>query len=193
MVNKKIDKSDFIRLAAALFNQNGYHNSSVEAVATTCGLSKASVYHYVASKKELAELALNYFHNIVQDEVLAPARATTSNAEMRLQTLAERVVDFFSLRPSGCLVSNLAHELLDTEPDFQVYFRSYFDEWTYTITDMVSEHIDVDIAKPLAQDAVAQLQGALLFARLYRDNHVLVRAAKRIGSLLSIYRGMVTA
>jgi len=42
-----------IRKAAALFDKNGYHNTSMDDIAAAVGLRKPSLYHYFESKEEI--------------------------------------------------------------------------------------------------------------------------------------------
>ena len=49
-----VNKNDEIALAAIkLFNQKGYHSTSVQDIADEVGLQKGSLYHYISSKEEL--------------------------------------------------------------------------------------------------------------------------------------------
>jgi len=49
-----INKYDEIAYAAVkLFNQKGYHSTSVQDIADEVGLQKGSLYHYISSKEEL--------------------------------------------------------------------------------------------------------------------------------------------
>ncbi|MCY0902366.1 MAG: TetR/AcrR family transcriptional regulator, partial [Firmicutes bacterium] len=49
-----VNKYDEIAQAAIrLFNEKGYHATSVQDIADEVGLQKGSLYHYIASKEEL--------------------------------------------------------------------------------------------------------------------------------------------
>lgn len=49
-----VNKYDEIaRAAIKLFNQKGYHATSVQDIADEVGLQKGSLYHYISSKEEL--------------------------------------------------------------------------------------------------------------------------------------------
>ena len=77
--------------AAALFAQQGYPATSMNAVAQACGLSKATLYHYYRDKYALlvsiAEGHVGKLHALVQD-VLAAGLPP----EQRLRTLIGRIV-----------------------------------------------------------------------------------------------------
>ncbi|MBT2485203.1 MULTISPECIES: TetR/AcrR family transcriptional regulator [unclassified Microbacterium] len=52
------DRRGLLAAAVAVFNESGYDATSVAALATRLGLSKAALYHHFSSKEEILELAL---------------------------------------------------------------------------------------------------------------------------------------
>ncbi|MBO0980123.1 TetR/AcrR family transcriptional regulator [Microbacterium sp. SD291] len=52
------DRRGLLDAAVAVFNESGYDGTSVAALATRLGLSKAALYHHFASKEEILETAL---------------------------------------------------------------------------------------------------------------------------------------
>jgi AcrR family transcriptional regulator len=53
------DQRGVLEVAVAAFNEFGFDATSVGVLAERLGLSKSAIYHHVASKDELLELALN--------------------------------------------------------------------------------------------------------------------------------------
>ncbi|WP_394939913.1 TetR/AcrR family transcriptional regulator [Psychromicrobium sp. YIM B11713] len=52
------DQETVLRVAVEAFNQHGYEATSMGVLAENLGISKSAIYHHVASKEELLELAL---------------------------------------------------------------------------------------------------------------------------------------
>lgn len=52
------DRRSLLDAAVAVFNESGYDATSVAALATRLGLSKAALYHHFSSKEEILETAL---------------------------------------------------------------------------------------------------------------------------------------
>ncbi|MFJ3959077.1 TetR/AcrR family transcriptional regulator [Arthrobacter sp. NPDC090010] len=52
------DRSEVLRIAVELFNEQGYDATSVADLAQRLGLSKSALYHHFDSKEQLLELAL---------------------------------------------------------------------------------------------------------------------------------------
>lgn len=52
------DRRGLLDASVAVFNESGYDATSVAALATRLGLSKAALYHHFSSKEEILETAL---------------------------------------------------------------------------------------------------------------------------------------
>lgn len=52
------DRRGLLDAAVAVFNESGYDATSVAALATRLGLSKAALYHHFSSKEEILDTAL---------------------------------------------------------------------------------------------------------------------------------------
>ena len=73
MASQKSDqrREEIIHAAAVLFERDGYHNVTVEDIADAVGLSKATIYHYLASKAEI----LAWIHDALMTPMLAQLEA----------------------------------------------------------------------------------------------------------------------
>lgn len=58
-----------INAALETFGTNGYKKTSVSDIATAAGISKAMVFHYFGTKKDLYFFLLNYCGNLIIDEI----------------------------------------------------------------------------------------------------------------------------
>ncbi len=186
MVNKKTDKVDFIIRAAELINARGYHFSSIDDIAKACGLSKASVYNYIDSKQQLAVMILTYFHELVHESIFKPVMISALPAEEKLIQLANKLGDFYTHRSGGCLMGNMTLELIDNEPQCVPVIKSFFDEWISTVTKILAERLNLEIARRIAEDIIAQFQGAVMLGRIYKNHQLLTRVLERLGSLLLV-------
>jgi AcrR family transcriptional regulator len=74
-----------IRCAAQAFDQRGYHNTSLDDIAAALGVTKPTVYYYVASKEQLL------FECFVAG--LEPIRSALQRAEQSQGTRRERLHD----------------------------------------------------------------------------------------------------
>jgi AcrR family transcriptional regulator len=79
--------------AAQLFDEEGYHSTSVEDVAEACDIRKPTLYHYFKSKDELLYAIHDEFIDLLIERERERAKLELSAS----QALLEVVVDFMEL------------------------------------------------------------------------------------------------
>jgi hypothetical protein len=83
-------------------------------------------------------------------------------------------------------MGNLVSEVIDSEPEFYNSLKNFFDDWINTIARILSEKLNTETARKIAEDMTAQFQGAIMLGRLYKNHHILMRVIERLGSLLLV-------
>ncbi|KXP00749.1 TetR/AcrR family transcriptional regulator [Tsukamurella pseudospumae] len=86
------DLDSLLAVAVRVFNERGYDATSMDVLAKNLGLTKSSIYHHVAGKEELLELALNRALSGLF-AVTTEAGATTGRSVDRLEHVLRRSVD----------------------------------------------------------------------------------------------------
>jgi AcrR family transcriptional regulator len=87
---RKEDRADHIyRVAAEVMCRKGYEATSMNDIADAVGLTKAGIYHYIRGKEQLLFEIMNFAMDMVDEDVVAPAREVT-DAEERLSTIVDR-------------------------------------------------------------------------------------------------------
>src|SRR6516165_8017970 len=79
-------RQEILRTAARLFQQQGYHATSMNDVAAALKLSKGGLYHHFQSKDEILFNLMDHAMTITQERVVNPVRAIT-DPEEALRTL----------------------------------------------------------------------------------------------------------
>ena len=69
--------------------RKGYEATSMNDIADAVGLTKAGIYHYIRGKEQLLFEIMNFAMDMVDEDVVAPAREVT-DAEERLSTIVDR-------------------------------------------------------------------------------------------------------
>jgi AcrR family transcriptional regulator len=62
-------RTDILNTAAQIFSQKGYHGTSMQDIALSVNLQKASLYHHVSSKQEILFELLNRGLDLLSSEV----------------------------------------------------------------------------------------------------------------------------
>ncbi|MEU4106529.1 TetR/AcrR family transcriptional regulator [Streptomyces tanashiensis] len=168
-----------LNAARTLLLSRGYSALGVAEICAAAGVPKGSFYYFFASKEELALT--------VVDEHWARQRAEWTRALggdvpplRRLRRLHESVEG--GLRAdrescgavTGCLFGNLALELSTRTESVRERLREIFDEQVALVAETVAEaraRGEIGVADPgaTARALVAQLEGRVLFAKLYDD------------------------
>jgi AcrR family transcriptional regulator len=79
-VRPAYDRESLLEVAVGVFNERGYDGTSMEDLARRLGLRKSSIYHHVAGKEELLDLAvtraLDALFAVLKEEPVADLSAT---------------------------------------------------------------------------------------------------------------------
>ena len=91
--------------AARLFDEAGYHTTSMQDIVQATGISKAGIYHYFTSKDEI----LVAIHNLLTDELIehqAEHLATAQSATAILRSMVADMVEGMDQHPAHFRVFN---------------------------------------------------------------------------------------
>jgi AcrR family transcriptional regulator len=85
-------RQEMLRVAARLFQQQGYNATSMNDVAAALKLSKGGLYHHFQSKDEILFDLMTHALDLTQERVIDPLR-NIADPEQRLRTLIRLHVD----------------------------------------------------------------------------------------------------
>lgn len=95
-------------IAAEVFHIKGYDKTSMSDIAAAVGLTKAGLYHHVASKEQLLYTILDYGMDMTEDYVVHPLESVTDPV-LRLRTMIELHLKLI-LEGRKLAVTGLLHE-----------------------------------------------------------------------------------
>ncbi|WP_036962439.1 TetR/AcrR family transcriptional regulator [Promicromonospora kroppenstedtii] len=169
-----------IEAGVELFSQRPYGSIGVAELCTRAGVNKGSFYYFFASKEALA-LAVIDRHWTWQKGVWAGILDGPGSLLDRLRGLfdatAQMQVDAVTGTGwvAGCLFGNLALEVSSQNEPVRLRLQEIFDEQIAMIASRLASAVesgelrsvtDVDGA---AKAIVAQLEGLVLFAKVFND------------------------
>ncbi|MBG6095784.1 TetR/AcrR family transcriptional regulator [Nocardioides luteus] len=170
------------RLVAAgteLFSERAYSSVGVAELAARAGVQKGSFYYFFPSKEALA-LAVIDAHWVWQRGEWSAILARPGTALERLRGIFDATAEMqtSALRGSGavtgCLFGNLALEVSSMNPSIQKRLQEIFEEQVQIIAEHLTAAVDdgeIELVDPrlAAKSIVAQLEGLVLFAKLFND------------------------
>ena len=154
--NGDFTRNRVFEIAAEVFHRKGYDNTSMSDVAVAAGLTKAGLYHHVASKENLLYTVLDYGLDLTESYVVKPLSEIADPVE-RLK----RLIDFhlhLVLEERNLEVTGLLHECKTLSvPDRTRINRrkkGYVRVTTKVISDVLKQHNVKDINPKLAAFAL---------------------------------------
>jgi TetR/AcrR family transcriptional regulator len=123
---KNLKREALLREAAAAINRKGFHATSLEDIATSLGVSKATLYYYFPNKQKLLAAC---FEKVMEAafESLDEAKRTAPNGReklrMALQLYLRRMIDEMSC----CVIVTEEHSMLAEDRVPHVAARDHYE------------------------------------------------------------------
>lgn len=166
-----------------VFRRYGYEGATLARLSEATGLGKASLYHHFPKgKEEMAAAVLDYLDRGLTEQLLAPLDSDRPPVE-RLRAMSDNIDNFYKHGQQACVLALLsagdAHDL------FGQQIQRSLKVWIESLAQVAIEAgIDSDTARQRAEDAVLQIQGALVLARGLNDTSAFERVLQRLPEML---------
>ncbi len=186
MPTQKITRDELLLKALTVFRRQGYHHTSMSALAAACGLFKGSFYHYFDSKEALMRAVLDWVRQSLEEKVFAVAYDETLPPAERLGKLLRRLNRALLNAEGGCIVGNTTLETAKLNPEFRGVLKEIFDQWLAALTHLYATAHPPETAARLARQTVAELEGAVMLAQLYGSDAPFVEGYERALGRLAV-------
>jgi AcrR family transcriptional regulator len=166
--DRSLKREAVIRTAARAFNARGYHNTSLDDIAATLGVTKPTLYYYVENKEQLLFECFCAGLEPVR-AAFRDARASDQSARARLHAVLLRYAQAIASEFGWCMVRAEDQDLSD---DMRTHVKALKSEIDQGIRRLLREGIaDGSIAECDPKMTAFALAGALNWiAHWYRDN-----------------------
>src|SRR5947199_555596 len=158
---RQSENGDFPRnrifdVAAEVFHRKGYDNTSMSDVASAAGLTKAGLYHHVASKESLLYTILDSGLDMTESYVVKPLEEIADPLQ-RLKTMIDLHLQLV-LEERNLEVTGLLHECKTLSPADRTRInrrkKEYVRMTTTLIADVVKKYNVKDVNPKLAAFAL---------------------------------------
>lgn len=179
MARRFSERSEIVPVLAEIFREHGFAGASLSEITRRTGLGKGSLYHFFpGGKDEMGQAVLDDVAHWFELNVFQPLRDSEDPAA-GIDHMFKATVRFFNSGRRICLVGSFA--LDDTRDRFASAIHGYFAAWVVALEAALERSgFDSKRAKEVAEDVVAGIQGALVFARSQDDPRLFTRALKRL-------------
>ena len=185
MPKQKVSVEDILKHSLKLFRQKSYHNTSIADIAAACGLLKGSLYHYFPSKEALMSAVIKYAHEFFQKEVFSIAYDKTLSPQQRMEKMFKKSER--ALLSDGNIMGNIGVETARAIPEFAEHIRDFYTEWMKAVETVFAEITDTEDAKKLAEQTVAEFEGAVMMTRIFKDSKYIKNAYERLMNRFAAY------
>ncbi|MFN8299751.1 MAG: TetR/AcrR family transcriptional regulator [Chitinophagales bacterium] len=180
MPKQKVDEETIILEALKLFRQKSYFNTSMSDIAEACGLQKGSLYHYFPSKEDLMKRVIKMVHEFFKTNVFAHAYDKSVAPQQRLENLFLAAEKVFLDEQTGSLLGNMGVETALMAPEFNTLVQRFFLDFFHAVKTIYLDKYSEAVANELAERSVAEIEGSLMFSRVFNDHNYLKNTTKRI-------------
>lgn len=178
-----MSKDNVIPQLLRVFRQYGYEGATLARLSESTGLGKASLYHHFPKgKEEMARAVLDYLNQALQDQLLAPLHSDRPPLD-RLLCMSQNIDAFYHHGEQACLLALLSTG--EAQDLFQKQVEQALNQWIESLAQVAIEAgIEPTVARQKAEDAVLQIQGALVLARGLKDTAAFERVLHRLPDTL---------
>jgi TetR/AcrR family transcriptional repressor of nem operon len=177
---QKVSIDFILKESLKLFRKKSYHNTSIADIAEACGLLKGSIYHYFASKEALMHAVIQFVHEYFRKEIFSIAYDENLSPQERIEKMFKVSEKMLLSDDGGDVMGNIGVETARVIPEFSDQIKGFFAEWI-----AATKHIFIQItgefeATKLAEQTVAEIEGAIMMTRIFRDPRFMKNAYERI-------------
>jgi AcrR family transcriptional regulator len=145
-------RADLIRRAAELFDTDGYHLTSMGEIAEAVGVSKPTLYHYVASKDEiLLEIHEQFIDPLIERQ--ERRRQTALGAEQLILELIGDILEVIDAYRGHVRVFFEHHRELPPEPRAAIMAKR--ERYQELVEDVIRGGIDEGVFRPVDVELAA--------------------------------------
>lgn len=178
MPKQKVSVDFILKQSLRIFRQKSYHNTSIADIAEACGLLKGSLYHYFPSKEALMSAVIRYAHDYFKKEVFSIAYDKSLSPQEKIERMFKKSER--ALLSDGDIMGNIGVETARVIPEFSDHIRDFFSEWINAVKTVFMEITNETDAQKLAEQTVAEFEGAVMMARIFRDPKFVHNAYDRL-------------
>lgn len=179
----KVEDKELIEGLNRVFREKGYEGASLNELAESTGLKKASLYHrFPEGKKEIGLAVLSYSSEWLQENLYTLLGKEEITAKERLEQALSKVSELYNEGRDTCILRSLS-----MEAGMQIFGKEIKGEMVKWITNFTKLGIDFGLDKTAAEDkakeVLIKVQGSLVVSNAMSDNIIFMSTLKSIKDL----------
>lgn len=102
----------------------------------------------------------------------------------RLMHILQAMENYYFDAPGGCLMAKIGLESAQLMPEITKVIKLFFEEWIAAFSTIFKAQYDQEKAQLLAEQAVQEIEGAIMLSVIFHDKKYYIRTSKKICSYL---------
>lgn len=184
MAFSKVDDEELVGKALEVFRNYGYEGTSLNRLAEATGLEKASFYYrFPGGKRDIVLAVAAHVDRWFRENVLEPLAGSGTPSE-RVKLVAHRLRTFYGDGSQPCVLDTLS--LTGGPVELQAALTGALRAWLSAFTAVARESgIARTAAERRAQQALINIEGSLVLARVLKKPGLFLRELARLPALLT--------
>ena len=180
MPKQKVTSEEILKQSFKLFREKSYHNTSMADIADACGILKGSLYHYYSSKEALMSAVIDYAHTYFKEKIFSLAYNEELSPQERIEKMFQKSEK--TLLSDGNIMGNIGVETARIVPEFANLIKDFYMEWINAVAYIFRKITNEKDAQNLAEQTVAEFEGAVMMSRIFKDTRFMKNAYLRLKS-----------
>ncbi|MBO3457206.1 TetR/AcrR family transcriptional regulator [Aetokthonos hydrillicola Thurmond2011] len=178
-----MSKDTVIAQLREVFRRYGYEGTSLSKISEATGLGRASLYHYFPKgKEEMAATVLERVSAELEEHLLKPLQGKEKPIT-RIRAMGKTLSEFYNSGQSSCFIDILS--IGEAQTLFQAPLRRTLTALIDAIAQVLIEAgQDKKSAHQHAEDALIQIQGALVLSRCLGNSKPFQRVIAKLPEIL---------
>jgi AcrR family transcriptional regulator len=184
MAYPKLGDEDLISALTDVFRALGYEGASLSRIAEATGLERASLYHrFPGGKEEMVAAVVSHVNRWLQDHVITPLESPGKPAQ-KVRSVARQLRELYGEGSKSCVLDTLS--LPGGSPRLREAVRGTLRAWLRAFTGIAREAGASGVeARRRAEQAIIEIEGSLVLARVLGDRKPFYRVMGRLPELLA--------
>jgi TetR/AcrR family transcriptional regulator, lmrAB and yxaGH operons repressor len=179
----KISEEELLARLAVVFREYGFEGASLSRLTEATGLERASLYHrFPGGKDQMARAVRDQVTKGLQEQLLAPLNQPGA-LRPKVVEVAKRIQAFYVDGKQSCLLDTLS--LSGANEDLRASLAETYRLWLAAFTRVAKQagHSPAQ-ARKRAEDAIIQIHGSLVMARVTGERSAFRRVIAELPTLL---------
>ncbi|APO79009.1 TetR family transcriptional regulator protein (plasmid) [Rhizobium etli 8C-3] len=169
----KVMRETIVSTARELFRSRGYAGASMNDLADAVGLKKSSLYVRFPNKEALVPAVLD----LTLQETFGQKDLGSRQWDAEFVEVIELIATTLTDR-GRCVGLHLAYGTSDETPIAKDAVRAFFQAHRDYLSSILSRAMPVDVARDIATDTLARLEGATAFVAIFGEKDAMKRAVR---------------